>query len=584
MDAQKYDGLAQPDGRQKRKFNLVKCDRCRFDRQSCTPSHRVWPTKCNRCVQKDFPCSEGRRILRDSKYTARVACPLSSQRGVEVSLNSSDDGCDDWMALMGFYKIMVSALLRLRELSTASIHPFAEKWLQATESSPDLSLGSRTNQIYLLVAKMERMILDGKAGLPATIPHDQPVSSQLASRHYTGNIMGTFTLIKTCYFCHNNNEHNMDPALQSEIRPDSQCNQFILLQRRILAYISSRCLKDHNKELHIALDKIEALHSSIPLAIESTYPELKTYISSTADPTSHTVQPFLVDELGEYQLLAGRHNILDCLGRDTAHRWLDSASLKRHVRDHLEILETYVAATDRIDSQDDLGRTLLHIVCLMDWKAGARVLLQHGANPTVTMQHGILPLHIAAASGSLEMCELLLEYTDGAGVSVDRTDKSGFLAMDYAAHAGHTQIIRLLSGRDKLPKEILIGAPNIEQSLDPWTDFAMFNFSWIVDGTVNDLSRNSHASLATPLVPRACLPGISRVDDAASAFESVSVEDYAKVNGSETPPTQREAAKALKVVMSFLQSKAARDRVKPSEYVTVGKLIEKYDSHFGIGR
>ncbi|KAH7094632.1 hypothetical protein FB567DRAFT_8110 [Paraphoma chrysanthemicola] len=488
------------------------------------------------------------------------------------------------MALMGFYKIMSSALLRLRELSTAIIHPFTEKWNQTSEYSPGLSMGTRTKQLYLLVAKMERMILDGKAGLPATISRDQVVSPQLATRHYTGNIMGTFTLVKICPFCHNTNEHNMNLTSQSDVRPASQRNQFILLQRRILAYSSSHCSKDHAKELRIALDEIESLQSSIPLAIESAFPELKAHISGTAHPGSHTVQPFLVDELGEYQLLADRHDVSDCLGRDTAHRWLDSASLKRHVRDHLEILETYVAATDRIDSQDDFGRTLLHIVCLMGWKAGARVLLQHGANPTMTMGCDFLPLHIAAASGSLEICELLLKYTEGAGVSIDRKDSFGFLAMDYAAHAGHSQIVRLLSGRDKLPKDITAIAPIMDPFLDPWTDFAMFNFSWIVDGTVNNLSPNNHASLATPLAPRACLPGISRVEDTANGFESVRVEDYAKINGSELPPTQREAAKALKVVMSFLQSKAARDRVKPSEYVTVGKLIEKYDSHFGIGR
>jgi hypothetical protein len=53
-----------------RKFSLVKCERCRLDKQKCLPTKREWPNRCNRCAEKDFTCSPGRRIQRKSKHTA----------------------------------------------------------------------------------------------------------------------------------------------------------------------------------------------------------------------------------------------------------------------------------------------------------------------------------------------------------------------------------------------------------------------------------------------------------------------------------------------------------------------------------
>lgn len=52
----------------RRKFSLVKCERCRLDKQKCLPTKREWPARCDRCAEKDFSCSPGRRIQRKSKH------------------------------------------------------------------------------------------------------------------------------------------------------------------------------------------------------------------------------------------------------------------------------------------------------------------------------------------------------------------------------------------------------------------------------------------------------------------------------------------------------------------------------------
>ncbi|KAK6330371.1 hypothetical protein TWF696_003467 [Orbilia brochopaga] len=49
--------IVEPEQREGRRLNFMKCDQCRRDRQKCTPIGSDWPERCTRCIRKGLPCS-----------------------------------------------------------------------------------------------------------------------------------------------------------------------------------------------------------------------------------------------------------------------------------------------------------------------------------------------------------------------------------------------------------------------------------------------------------------------------------------------------------------------------------------------
>eukprot|EP00455_Lapot_gusevi_P000497 TRINITY_DN10229_c0_g1_i3.p1 TRINITY_DN10229_c0_g1~~TRINITY_DN10229_c0_g1_i3.p1 ORF type:complete len:166 (+),score=10.84 TRINITY_DN10229_c0_g1_i3:78-575(+) len=66
-------------------------------------------------------------------------------------------------------------------------------------------------------------------------------------------------------------------------------------------------------------------------------------------------------------------------------------------------------------------------------------LLHKGTNPNRSDEYGYTPLHNAASSGHLEICELLLQH----GASVNAAE-CGATPLHRAAFRGHTQVCALL--------------------------------------------------------------------------------------------------------------------------------------------
>lgn len=62
------------------------------------------------------------------------------------------------------------------------------------------------------------------------------------------------------------------------------------------------------------------------------------------------------------------------------------------------------------DVKDNAGYTPLHEACSRGHLEIARLLLQHGANPSETAQSGIRPLHEAIENNYIEVTRLLLSY------------------------------------------------------------------------------------------------------------------------------------------------------------------------------
>lgn len=69
-----------------------------------------------------------------------------------------------------------------------------------------------------------------------------------------------------------------------------------------------------------------------------------------------------------------------------------------------------------------------------------RLLLAHGARPTVADDSGDTPLHVAVRIGYVDLCVLLVQ----SGADLYGRDKDGATAIHLAARFGHTALVKTL--------------------------------------------------------------------------------------------------------------------------------------------
>ncbi|MDQ0115827.1 ankyrin repeat domain-containing protein [Paenibacillus harenae] len=70
-----------------------------------------------------------------------------------------------------------------------------------------------------------------------------------------------------------------------------------------------------------------------------------------------------------------------------------------------------------------------------------RLLLLQGADANFTNEMGITPLIAAALHENMRIVYILIQ----CGVDIERTDRNGATALDYAIRHGRTAMVRLLN-------------------------------------------------------------------------------------------------------------------------------------------
>lgn len=130
----------------------------------------------------------------------------------------------------------------------------------------------------------------------------------------------------------------------------------------------------------------------------------------------------------------------DCLGRSFLHFYMDWAAYGNVPKDEFCFDEQ---SSELKDSQDILGRTALLIACEEEWEEAVERLLEEKADPGLSSIYGSLPLHYAAATGSLEICKLLLMHKKKFDIKA--VDNAGNTALDWAKEKGHYEVVELLS-------------------------------------------------------------------------------------------------------------------------------------------
>lgn len=151
-----------------------------------------------------------------------------------------------------------------------------------------------------------------------------------------------------------------------------------------------------------------------------------------------------------WSLPVSLENLSDCLGRSQLHLRMDHSDLL----ELKDILGTGLHISKLKDSQDILGRTALFIACQRDWGDGVRFLLEEEADPALATIYGSLPLHYAAAEGSIDICQLLLSHK--TKFDIKAMDSAGKTALDYARDKKHQDVTDLLSAEYVVADQALV--------------------------------------------------------------------------------------------------------------------------------
>ncbi len=106
----------------------------------------------------------------------------------------------------------------------------------------------------------------------------------------------------------------------------------------------------------------------------------------------------------------------------------------------IEEVERMVIKGADVNSQDDYGRTPLHIAAAENHNIDMRVLIDLGADVNMQDQQGRTPMMYAAASGKEDACILLVSLQADWGIK----DVDGMTAFDWARTGGNTGLIRFL--------------------------------------------------------------------------------------------------------------------------------------------
>lgn len=273
----------------------------------------------------------------------------------------------------------------------------------------------------------------------------------------------------------------------------------------------------------------------------------------------------------------------DCLGRTHLHQMLDLRPSTRSSRATLEArLEEFQMKISRapqglhVDKRDILGRTALHIACQRGYTSIAKVLLDKGANPMARTLCELTPLHLAAASGSLEICQTLSSLSE---VDFEAWDDVQSTPLDYAIANNHFSVAEKIHStigsnpatyRQFLPllfSAIRVGNSSFVQHLldtgtDANTDIVGYSaFLWAIryrDSEVAKLliNRGADVNAKTCLTRQTALHILAlynRHRETEYLIKNTSVDLYALDNRGHTPLMDAASHGCLRVLDTFLR-------------------------------
>jgi hypothetical protein len=227
------------------------------------------------------------------------------------------------------------------------------------------------------------------------------------------------------------NNSNVEDLIENFEQAGSICQEVLVRQARISAMIRCYMWEDHIAEIQDYSAKVNSKISSIISRANCMTVEAKHLSTSTRQVN------------GYFSLLGQVKNNTtgDFLQRSIAHQLFDQIPDKEASLFLPEDLKLF-GVESVYQTQDRLGRTLLHLLCQRGSYECVKQILDLGADPRATTIYGHLPLHYAAKRGDYNICKLLLECRERFNIL--QRDNFGCTAYDYASWGKHQQIESLL--------------------------------------------------------------------------------------------------------------------------------------------
>ena len=192
-----------------------------------------------------------------------------------------------------------------------------------------------------------------------------------------------------------------------------------------------------------------------------------------------------------------------------------------------------------IDGADDAGSTPLMLASFKGYSPIVSVLLDNGANLSLTADNGGTALHAACQGGHLTVCKMLVEaganleaaccesctplnvaardghsevmiMLIGAGANTNTQDSDGMTPLFKAAMGGHVNAIKVLLG---------VGADPLLTNKDPKTGD---NFT-----PLDVAARNGHCEVVRELVHQVGIEGCGGASGGVEALKFAAMNDYA---------------------------------------------------------
>ncbi|KAF2443337.1 ankyrin [Karstenula rhodostoma CBS 690.94] len=425
-------------------LSMFRCTSCREAKQKCLPTIRAWPAKCDRCKTKDLPCSEPKRAPRKQQRGATIV-PDASRDSVDP-----EDVFNQWLMMPEIrseIKAIVDLTLYQKNIELA-LDWFAQRpqellklfpmweFKTARLANPERKDQLEEAQIHMrsLINKKMEAVHGAAKGLGM-----HGASARLRLWYAFQTERGD------CEFCKTDSGLNL---LGLHFGEDD-----VTLTKFLQVLASRRVCEEHPLGRMLSLHDIDVeglLRGEDDAGLSGVSERLRDlgflyWLPLTGGTSPTYITDALVDcrleSLGEGLLgLKDLSSRTDVLGRNIFHQILDMYdSLPEFIPE--ELIED-LGESDLYGIQDCLGRTPLYIACQKGSVYMVQQLLAKGADPAIASQAGFLPIHLAAAIGSPEICQMLRNHP---GVNFEADGPDGDIARDYALENRHLAAANVLS-------------------------------------------------------------------------------------------------------------------------------------------
>jgi hypothetical protein len=236
---------------------------------------------------------------------------------------------------------------------------------------------------------------------------------------------------------------------QSEVDPDTNfaCSDCYPAHPRSIARrlessqdaCSQFLLSQHHFVRHSNAENQQQKHADLSLKVaKRASATFKSFGSNKTAEYAEEIGVYHPDEM--FRRLPGlTEGVKDCLGRSELHFRMDDqkdSELEGMLISNHDILKLK-------DKQDILGRTVLLMACQDEWDECVEILLEQQADPGLATMYGSLPLHYAAAMGSIDICTKLLAHK--TRFDIKAKDYMAMTALDWAMEMGCHEVVELLS-------------------------------------------------------------------------------------------------------------------------------------------